>query len=130
MWVDRTPEETKKWHEATAHEARSHGRLIAGCAWFLVTLVFAGGWFFSYRTGVATQQVPSASFWVRLPVIALISFPFAWFIFRRETRNELAKLKRRTVCPKCDTSGEAEEGTNCSCGGVFVSASSVKWVED
>src|SRR5215510_3502587 len=130
MWVERTPEEVEKWHEAARREARSHGRLIAGIAWVAISILMAGGWFVSFRGGFAAQQGQSGSFWIRLPVIALIALPFAWFIFRRESKNELESISRRTICPKCDTAAEGNAGASCPCGSSFTSQSTVKWVEE
>ena len=130
MWIERTPEEIAKWQDATAREARSHGRLIGGMVWILVSVLFAGGWFVSFRAGYAVQQSNSGSFWWRLPIIALVALPFAWFVYRYESKKELAKIKRRTICPKCDTAGESDAGAPCQCGGTIVSQSMVKWVEE
>ena len=130
MWIQRTPEEIAKWHDASQREARSHGRLIAGMVLVIVPLLLAGGWFVSFRTGAAVQQSTSGSFWVRLPIFVAFTLPFAWFIYRRESRSELAKLTRRTVCPKCDTSRESNDGATCHCGGNFVSQSTMKWVDE
>jgi len=130
MWVQRTSEEIAKWHEATEREARSHGRIIAGVVWVLVPVLLAGGWFVSFRAGFAVQRNFWGSFWLRLPVFAVLAWPFAWFVFRRESKNELAKIHRRIICPKCDTAAEGEAGVSCHCGGIFVSQSTVKWIED
>ncbi len=130
MWTQRTPEEVAKWHEATEREARSHGRLIAGIVWVGVSVLVAGGWFVSFRGGFATHSSTSGSFWLRLPIFAALALPFAWFVYRRESRSELAKLTRRSICTKCEASGESEPGTACQCGGTFVAASTVRWVED
>src|SRR5258706_457821 len=83
MWVFRTPEEVTKWQAATLREARSHGRLMGGMVWLLVSMLLAGGWFVSFRTGVVAQQGTSGSFWLRLPIAAAIALPFGWFVFRR-----------------------------------------------
>jgi len=130
MWTQRTPEEVAKWHDSTQREAQSHGRLIAGMVLVIVPLLLAGGWFVSFRTGAAVHQSASGSFWLRLPMFIVVTLPIAWFIYRRERRSELAKLTRRTICPKCDTSGEGNDGTSCKCGGAFVSQSTMKWIDE
>jgi hypothetical protein len=130
MWIQRTPEEVAKWHEATAKEARSHGRLVAGLVWVGVAVFVAGDWFVSFRGGFATHSSTTGSFLVRLPIVAAVALPFAWFVYRRETRSELAKLSRQTICPQCDTSGEQQAGNSCECGGKFVPTSTVRWVDD
>lgn len=130
MWIQRTPEEVAKWNDATQQEARSSGRLIAGIVLVLVPLLIAGGWFVSFRAGPAVQQSASGSFWIRLPIFVIITLPIAWFIYRRESRSELAKLTRQTICPKCEAGGEGNDGAACKCGGTFVSRSTVRWVDE
>src|ERR1041385_3949883 len=129
MWVQRTPEEVAKWHTATEREARSHGRLMGGAVWALVSVLGAGGWVVSFSAGFAAQRSTPGTFWWRLPIVAILALPFAWFVFRRESKKELAQITRRTICSKCDTAGESNAGTSCQCGGVFVSHSTMKWVE-
>jgi len=130
MWIERTPTEVAKWHEATQRDARSHGRFIAGIVWVLVSAFVAGGWFVSFRAGVASQQSQPGNFWIRLPLVALIALPFAWFVFRTESRKEMEKLDRATICPKCDTASDTNPGAPCQCGGQFVPQSSLKWIDD
>ena len=130
MWIQRTPEEVAKWHNATKREARSHGRLIAGLVLVIVPLLLAGGWLVSFRTAAAIQQSASGSFWMRLPIFTIVTLPIAWFIYRRESRSELARLTRQTMCPKCEAGGETNDGAPCECGGTFVSRSTVRWVDE
>lgn len=130
MWIQRTPEEVAKWHGATQQEARSHGRLIAGIVLVIVPLLLAGGWIVSFRTGAAVQQSTSGSFWVRLSFFFIVTLPIAWFIYRRESRSELTKLTRQTICVKCEAGGESNDGAACECGGTFVSRSTVRWVDE
>jgi len=131
MWIQRTSEEIAKWHKATEREACSHGRLMAGIIWALFSISAAGGWlvFISGTTGAALQRAVNGGFWLRLPIFALITLPFAYWIFRRERRKERAKILSRTVCPECDITGEGNAGTICKCGGAFVSSNTVKWIE-
>ncbi len=98
--------------------------------WVLVSMLLAGGWFVSFRAGVVAQQGTSGSFWLRLPIASAVALPFAWFVFRRESKRELCKLVRRTICPNCDTAAESEAGAKCQCSGTFVSQSTMKWIED
>src|ERR1043166_4510561 len=116
MWIERTAEEVAKWHEATAREARSHGRLIGGMVWVLVSLLGAGGWFVGVRAGLAVQHTVAGSFVVRLLLLAVLVFPFAYWVFRRECKSELQKATRQTICPKCDISSERNDGSVCECG--------------
>ncbi|MDR3458527.1 MAG: hypothetical protein P4N60_13840 [Verrucomicrobiae bacterium] len=132
MWIQRTPEEITKWQKAAESEARSHGRFIAGIVWVAVSMLCAGGWFIflSGGAGVVVQSDVSGSFWLRLPIFGLVAAPIAYWIFRHERRKELTKIARRTICPKCDTPADGNPGANCQCGGSFVPASTVRWVEN
>ena len=132
MWIPRTPEESIKWQKAGEREAGSHGRLIAGITWVLVSISFAGGSFFflSGGIGVVLEKPISGGFWLRLPACVLVAAPFAYWLFRYEKRKELAKIKRRTICTHCETTGDDNLGAACQCGGSFVSSSTVKWVEN
>lgn len=130
MWVQRTPEEVGRWHAANEREARVQGRIVAGVVIVLVPLVLAGGVFLGLRTGVVLRITTVGSFWQRLPIFAAVSIPIAWIAYRRAMRSELAKLSRRTICPKCESGGEIASGTVCQCGGTIVSASTLKWVDD
>ena len=129
MWVQRTPEEVTKWQKAAEREACSHGRLIAGIVWVLVSICAAGGWFFFFSggTGIAAQRDVSGSFWLRLPVFGLVVAPVAYWIYRHEKRKELVKITRQTICPGCDTAAEGNAGAGCKCGGSFVLSSTMKW---
>ena len=68
MWIQRTSEEIAKWHRASEREACSHGRLIAGMVWALVSVLAAGGWFVFVSGGaaVAVQRNVTGGFWLRL----------------------------------------------------------------
>jgi len=131
MWIQRTPEEVAKWQKSAESEACSHGRFIGGIVWLLVAVCLAGGWFFflSSGTGIVGQREVTGSFWLRLPIYGLVAAPFAYFVFRYERKKELAKILRRTICPKCDTPAESNIGATCKCGGSFVPSSTMKWVE-
>jgi len=119
-----------KWQNAAEREASSHGRLIAGIVWILVSIFAAAGYFFiGGSVGIMGQQSVSGSVWLRLPVFGLISAPLAYWIYRRERRKELAKITQRTICPGCDASAEGNAGIGCKCGGNFVLSSTMKWVE-
>lgn len=126
MWVERTPEEIKKWQIAAEQEARSHARLIAIGLLIVVSVLFAGGWLVSFRGGFAVHHDMPGSFWLRLLICAVIMAPLSWFVFRRECRNESAKIHDRSICTKCDTAANGAAGALCSCGGAFVPLSAVK----
>jgi hypothetical protein len=131
MWIQRTPEETAKWQQTAESEARSHGRFVGILVWVAFSVLGAGGWyvFLSSGAAVAVQKDVAGSFWGRLPIFGLIAAPFSYFVFRYESRKSLRKDVARSICPKCDTAAEGNAGTTCQCGGAFVSASTVKWVE-
>jgi len=131
MWIQRTPEEIEKWQKTAEREACSHGRFVGGLVWLVVSVCASGGWyvFLSSGAGVAVQRGVTGSFWLRLPIFGLIAAPFAYFVFRYESRKELVKIMRRTVCPRCDTGADGNAGATCNCGGTFVSSSTMKWVE-
>jgi len=108
MWVERTPEEMKKWSERTAKEARNHGRLMAGVVWILVSLMLAGGWVASARwNAVAQTGNPGGSFWFRCLVFGILILPFCWWLYRRESKRELHQATQRTICPSATRRGKA-----------------------
>ena len=96
--------------------------------WVLVSVLTAAGWFVGFRSGFAFHISRGGSFLLRLLLFAVLGFPFAYWVFRREGRRELEKTMRRTLCPKCGTIGEANEGAACQCGGAYVPQSTMKWV--
>ncbi len=129
MWVQRTSEEEKKWHEMAIQEARSHGKLIGWCVWILVSIMVAGGWF-GLSAGFIAHRNVNGSFWVRFPIFAVLAAPFAYWVAGRESKKELEKIKRRTICPSCDIAGHGNAGTECQCGGKLVPQSTMKWIEN
>jgi hypothetical protein len=130
MWVERNPEELKRWVEASEREARTGGGLIAGLAWLGSSVLLAGGWFASARMAVLAQTNSGGSFWSRFPVFLLITLPFAYWIYGREKKRAFAAASSATICPKCETAGEGNEGSSCECGGTFSAQSKMKWAEE
>lgn len=129
--MPRTPEETQKWQDSTAREARFQGFIYAGGCWLGIAALLAGGCMAGANLGVIAQDsVSSGSFWSRLPIFALPGIPVAYWLFRRTVREELSRAKYMTICPKCEKADENTEGQTCDCGGTFVAQSSVRWVED
>lgn len=106
-----------------------HGLQVAAMAWILSALILSGGWVVSFRSGIAVQNGTAGSLWTRLPVFALVTFPFAFIAFRYERKKARRKAELRNICPKCDTAGDGNVGSPCKCGGAFVPLSTVKWVE-
>jgi hypothetical protein len=130
MWIPRTPDEETKWRAAAEKSARSHGLTIGLAAWGIAVLVLSSGWFVSFSSGLAIERNYGGSFWTRLLFFGLIGSPIVYFVWRIESRKALRKDLARTICPKCDTAAEDNAGTDCECGGTFVSAGSVRWVEN
>jgi len=131
MWIKRTPEEMIQWENRAQKEARSHGWLIAGIVWVLVSIFGATGCYFLFSGGftVVAQDDSSGRFWSHLPLFEIFAVFFAYWIFRYEKQNELARIRLRTVCPQCGTVGSGNAGTTCQCGGSVVGANTMKWVE-
>ena len=88
----------------------------------------AGGLLYT-RAGVNHHHV-TGSFWVRLPILAVLAAPFAYWFYRHEMRKELAKAIRRTICPTCDIAGDGNAGQACRCGDTYVAQCSMKWVDE
>ncbi len=128
MWVQRTPEEVARWDAITRRDARRHGLGIAGISCVGGVVFVAGGLLYT-RAGVIHHHV-AGSFWVRLPILAALTAPFAYWFSRHEMRKELAKAYRRTICPTCDIAGDGNAGQACRCGDTFVAQCSMKWVDD
>ena len=59
-----------------------------------------------------------------------MALPFAFWLYRRESRNELQRSFQMTICPECETAGEGNVDTVCQCGGTMVLQSTVRWVDD
>jgi hypothetical protein len=131
MWIPRTSEETQKWQDSTAHEARVQSLIYAGGCWLAIAALLAGGCMAGANFGIIAQDsVSGGSFWSRLPSFALPGIPVAYWLFRRNVREELARAKYMTICPKCEKADDNNEGQACDCGGTFVAQSSVRWVDD
>ena len=128
MWVARTPEEVKKWHQSTKRDARLDGWILGGGCWLGLTALLAGGLIVGGRSGIVAQDsVGGGSFWMRFPPFALGMVPFGYWLYRREVAEKIARALQMTICPKCDTAGELNAGVACSCGGTFVLQSTVRW---
>jgi len=130
MWVPRTPDEVAKWREATVRESLSNALTVGLIVWVSISALAAGGLVLSNRGTYAVRTGMWSSFWARFPVCAAFVLPILCFGFWRIHESDVAKHERRTVCPKCNSSGESNAGSECGCGSVFVLCSSVRWVED
>jgi len=130
MWVQRTAGEREQWHRTTARDARSHGLIIGGMVWVVLSLMLAGGWVASAQFAVVAESGGSGSFWKRLPILAIVILPLCWWISRREGKRKLHSAIHRTICPKCETAAEGNAGLSCDCGGSFMPQSTVKWSDE
>ena len=129
MWIQRTPEEEAKWRASAEKDARSHGLMIGLLGWGIAVVLVSAGWFVSFSGGMAVQRSYGGSFWMRLLIFGVIASPIIFIARRVESRKALRKDLARTICPKCDTAAEGNAGASCQCGGAFVPASTVRWVE-
>ena len=130
MWIQRTHEQIVKWHVATEKQASSTARTVAGVVWGLSSVLAAAGLAVSLRAGIAVGQPVRGSFIARLPIALLMAFPFALFVYWRVRPTELSKLRKRSICIRCDRAFDGGgEGSICGCGGTLVPASSVVWSE-
>ena len=131
MWIPRTPEEKLKWQASTAREAHFQGLLYAGLCWLGIAAVLAGGLMAGANAGIVVQgSVSGGSFWSRLPIFALPGIPIAFWLYRREVKQQFQRAACMTICPKCEVANEHNEGASCPCGGTFVLQSSVRWVDE
>jgi len=129
MWIQRTPEEETRWRISAERDARSHGTMIGVLAWAIAVTCLSFGWVVSFSTGVAVQRSYGGIFWMRLLIFGVITSPIIFIARHVERRKALEKDLARTICPKCDIAAESNAGATCQCGGAFVPASTVKWVE-
>ena len=96
----------------------------------LGSLFAAGGWYVGFQSGVLIQFNRGGTYCGRLVLSSLAMLPIAYWMYRRESKRELVKIDARTVCPKCDSGGEANDGATCQCGGAFISQREMKWVDE
>jgi hypothetical protein len=129
MWVKRTQEEEARWRIAAEKGARSHGLMIGLLGWGGAVILLSAGWIVSFSSGVAVERNYGGTFWTRLLVFGLLGSPIIFIARRVEGRKALRKDLARTICPKCDTAAEGNAEAACQCGGAYVLASTVKWVE-
>jgi hypothetical protein len=129
MWIQRTPEEETQWRASAEKDARSHGLMIGLLGWGGAVVLLSAGWEVSFSAGIAVQRSYGGTFWMRLLIFGIVGSPIIFIARRVESRKALRKDLARTICPKCDTAAEGNTGAICRCGGAFVPASTVKWVE-
>lgn len=127
MWIPRTDEEKLQWVKRTRSQATSFARLIGGstfvaftaAAYFGISLVPQ----YQMFAGAVTRPLSFAG-------AALIGLLIGAGLFRDVRRSELRKMESTTVCPKCGAMDRSDVGVACRCGGTFVKASEVRWVEE
>jgi hypothetical protein len=130
MWIPRTPDEVASWRKATSRESLANARLVGVLLWLAISAMAAAGLVVSRNAAFAIGKGNAGGFWIRFGYSAALSFPFVCFGLWRVYRSDMAKEERRTVCPRCDTTGTGNAGSSCACGSAFVPCSSVRWVED
>jgi hypothetical protein len=128
MWVELSAEEVTRSQENIARNARSEAAMGAGFVWVALTVLGTAGIHFT-RAGLFHQRQAIASPWTRFMWFGFFGGLLCLWLFRKRTRDVIAKSARRTICPNCDAAAESNAGEPCECGGHFVSLSTVKWVE-
>ena len=127
MWITRTAEEKEKWMVRTRSQVNTFALQIG----VLVLIGMTAGLYFgitlrpSYQMfmgGSARRFGLTGSFLIGL----LMALLMANDVRRKKLKEELSQ----TVCPKCGILGQLNEGGACGCGGAFVKASEVRWVDD
>ena len=129
MWIRRTLEEESRSLAVAQQEARFKGLMIGLAGWGIAVVLGSAGWVVSFSSGMAVHRSYGGSFWLRLVIFGVITSPIIFFARRVESRRALQDLAR-TICPNCDTPATGNAGSPCPCGGEFVPASSMKWVEE
>jgi hypothetical protein len=130
MWVQRTPEEVANWQSTASKRGRSDGLTIGAMAWIIVVVILSAGWIVDFKTGVVVEYRYPGTFWTRLPILALVGSPIIFIAARFGAKRALRNEEHRTLCPKCEMMGNDNAGATCECGGAFVLARELKWVED
>jgi uncharacterized membrane protein len=126
MWIQRTPEEVIQCQKATKKQAHSIGLLLGVMAWIIVVVVVSACWHLSFQTGFpGGREGHVGGFWIRLPIFGIFGVPIIFVVLRYVNK----KVARRTICPKCDMSGDDNVGMTCKCGGTFVLANTMQWIE-
>jgi hypothetical protein len=129
MWVQRTPEEVANWRSAARKRGRSDGLMIGVMAWIIAVMVLSAGWFVDFKTGVVVEHHYAGTFWTRLPFLALLGSPIIFIAGHFGAKRALRNEEHRTLCPKCEELGKNNAGATCACGGTFILARELKWVE-
>ena len=130
MWVKRNREEIDQYVTAMKKEARGHGLSWAAVFFFGGGILSITGWFIGIRSGIILFRENPHRLETRLLAFALFVVPVSLIAYFRVKRKALRKLEKDTICVRCDTVSNGNEGMQCGCGGHFIPAASVKWVED
>ncbi|WP_165228204.1 hypothetical protein [Aquisphaera insulae] len=131
MWVPRTEQEVARWHEITRQDARSHGLWIAVLVGVAVVVFSSAGLYYTRAGILLTRNRLLDGSWRRLILSGIFVAPISYWIYRSESRKELSKATRRTICPDCGRAGEEPVGTACGeCGQALVPQSTMKWVDE
>jgi hypothetical protein len=128
MWVRQTSEDMERAKAFAEKNARSHGLLMAGPVWLLVTFVGPSVRFLLISQGIIVES--DKPYWPQVPFYAAGATIVTLIVYRIEKKRDLRKSINDAICPKCDGAREGGIGTKCACGGEFVPLREMKWVED
>jgi len=127
MWIPRTKEEQDRWTARTHAQARSFALGIG----ILVFIGVTSAMYFGVSLVAAHRMFMGPSSRPMGLIGALLAGAFIGLgVFRDVRRSELKKHLSLTICPRCGTMGQLNEGEKCGCGGEFVKTSKVRWVDE
>ena len=118
MWVKRTEEEIAA-AKRRGRIGQIRGALFMSAVIGSLTTFFRGGG----RSGRPFSIVPMEEVPDHLP-LSLFFAVIASLVYYRFLGNS----GRNMVCPKCDKVKGKDSQTQCSCGGYFEDAETMKWV--
>lgn len=130
MWIPRTEREIADWLHKAERGAKSSARRSAVAIWMVAVVLGGAGWCVSLSMGAAIRLGGGIPMGLRFLLVGLVIFPVCYLIYRNQWQSDFSERLRRSVCPSCDRFESDLSGTPCSCGGGYVSASSVKWIDD
>jgi len=129
MWIQRTPDEVSQWQKDTEKQARADGLMMGVMIWAVVVVLLSTGWVLIFQVGMGAQSRWGGRLGTGLPIFALLASPVIFIVRHYAEKKALRKAAGRTICPQCGSGGNGNAGATCKCGGTFVVASTMKWVE-
>jgi hypothetical protein len=130
MWLPRTEQEQAAWLSKAELEAKSSARWNAIIIWVVITVLGGAGWYVSISMGAAIRTHTNLPVALRFLVVGFFTIPICHYLYRNQWRSSLSEKLQRSVCPDCDYFDYGLSGVSCPCGGVNVTASTVKWVDN